>query len=191
MLESYAGITDVVARILLVLAVVTGLVCLVDWAIRARHINPFNPVARFFRRWIDPLLKPMETMIVKRGGQPQQAPFFAFMVIVVAGIIIIQLLGVFGALFAQIAVGMTSPRFFVMMLASWALRFVTFALIVRVISSWLPISPHSKWVRWSYVSTEWLLAPLRRVIPPFGQIDITPIAAYLLLVVAGTILGLR
>jgi YggT family protein len=52
---------------------------------------------------------------------------------------------------------------------------------VRVISSWFRISPWSRWIRWSYVLTEWLLAPLRRVIPPFGMIDITPIVAYILL----------
>jgi uncharacterized protein YggT (Ycf19 family) len=53
------------------------------------------------------------------------------------------------------------------------------------------VSPYSRWVRWSYVSTEWILAPLRRLIPSFGQLDITPIAAYFLLTIAGSVLGLR
>jgi YggT family protein len=55
------------------------------------------------------------------------------------------------------------------------------ALIVRVISSWVRVSPYSKWVRWSYGLTEWMLAPLRRIIPLLGGIDVTPIVAYLLL----------
>jgi YggT family protein len=31
---------------------------------------------------------------------------------------------------------------------------------------------------WSFPATDWLLRPLRRIIPPLGVIDITPIAAY-------------
>src|SRR3954468_16608443 len=80
MAETFESIRDVVARGLLVLALLAGGIALIDWAIRTRRINPFNPVARFFRRWIDPLLTPLETMLTRRGGQPQHAPFFAFMI---------------------------------------------------------------------------------------------------------------
>jgi YggT family protein len=188
---TFQSISDLVARILLGLALFTGGICLVDWAIRMRRINPFNPVARFFRRWVDPMMKPLETVIVRRGGQPQHAPFFAFMAVIIGGIALIQLMAFVFSLMLQVSVGVTSPGRFVQMLLSWALKFVIFAIIVRVISTWLPVSPYSKWIRWSYVSTEWLLAPLRRVIPAFGAIDITPIVAYFLLIVAGRILGIR
>jgi YggT family protein len=40
-------------------------------------------------------------------------------------------------------------------------------------------------VRWSFVLTEWLLAPLRRIIPPLGMIDITPIVAYFVIQLLG------
>ena len=39
----------------------------------------------------------------------------------------------------------------------------------------------SRWVRWSFVLTEPILRPLRKIIPPLGMIDITPIVAYFLL----------
>jgi YggT family protein len=188
MLISYQIFVDVATRILLWLAVVAGIICLVDWLIRTRRINPFTGVARLFRRYVDPLLRPLETAIVRRGGQPAQAPFWMFLGIVIGGILIIQLLGIIGGLLAQLAVGMTSPTAFVFLLIGWALRFVSIALIVRVISTWLPVSPSSPWIRWSYVTTEWLLAPLRRVIPSFGSFDVTPIVAYLLLMLVANIL---
>jgi YggT family protein len=50
-----------------------------------------------------------------------------------------------------------------------------------VISSWLPISPYSPWVRWSYQLSEPVLQPLRRIVPVLGGLDITPIVAYILL----------
>jgi uncharacterized protein YggT (Ycf19 family) len=32
--------------------------------------------------------------------------------------------------------------------------------------------------------TEWLLEPLRRLLPPFGPLDLSPMVAYLLLWIA-------
>jgi YggT family protein len=43
------------------------------------------------------------------------------------------------------------------------------------------MSPYSPWIRWSFQLTEWFMAPLRRVVPTIGVIDITPIVAYILL----------
>ena len=185
----YATILDVVSRVLLGLAMAAGVICLIDWAIRTRRIRPYSWLARFFRRWVDPLLKPIETMIVRRGGMPQHAPFYAFMAVIVGGIGLLYLLRFVFGLILQLQVGLSSPTRFGWLLVGWGLNFLTLALIVRVISSWLPVSPYSKWIRWSYVSTEWFMAPLRRVIPPFGQIDLTPLVAYFLIRIVGGILG--
>ena len=186
---TYQAILDVASRVLLGLAIFTGVVCLVDWAIRARHISPFSAIARFFRRFVDPLLKPIETMIVRRGGMPQQAPFYAFMVVIVGGIALLYLMRFVFVLSLRVRVGLSSPAQFGLMMIGWALNFLMLALFVRVISSFLPISPYSKWVRWSYGSTEWFMAPLRRIVPPFGQLDFTPIVAYILLRIVAGIVG--
>lgn len=186
---TYQTILDIAARVLLILAGVTGAICIMDWAIRARHINPFSAVARFFRRFIDPMLKPLETVIVRRGGMPTQAPFYAFMVVIVGGIALLYLLRFGMAMALRIRVGISSPSLFGLMVLGWAFDFLILALFVRVISSFLPVSPFSRWVRWSYISTEWFMAPLRRIIPPFGQIDFSPIVAYILLRVVAGILG--
>jgi YggT family protein len=60
----------------------------------------------------------------------------------------------------------------------WIFGFLQFALLVRVVSSWLPRLGASRWTRWSYGATEWMLRPLRNLIPSFSVIDITPIVAY-------------
>jgi len=67
------------------------------------------------------------------------------------------------------------------LLVSWTFGILKAAIIVMVISSWLPISPYSKWVSWSYRLSTPILAPLRRVVPNLGGLDITPILAYILL----------
>ena len=85
---------------------------------------------------------------------------------------------------ASVSVG-TGPRGLLLLVLRWAIGLLQIALIVRVISSLVRISPYSRWVRWSFVLTEWLLAPLRRVIPPLGMIDITPIVAFFVIQLIG------
>jgi YggT family protein len=74
------------------------------------------------------------------------------------------------------------------LLVSWTFWILKAALIVRVISSWLPISPYSGWIRWSYALSEPILAPLRRIVPNLGGLDITPILAYFLLNIIESVL---
>jgi YggT family protein len=191
MLIMYASFMDVVARILLVAGAIAGLVCVVDWAIRERKISPFSAVARFFRGSIDPMMRPIESQIVRFGGHPASAPLWLFLGIVVVGIVLLQMLRVAGELLTQATVAMTMPGVSpkILLIVAWALQFLTLALLFRVISTWVPVSPYSKWVRWSYVTTEWLLAPLRKIIPQLGAFDVTPIVAYFIVLIVQRVIG--
>jgi YggT family protein len=158
-------------------------VCAVDWGVRTRRLSPFGGIARFFRARIDPLMLPIERRIVNSGGLPASAPLWALGVIVVGGILLIALLRFFGGLLSSVlyAVQDPSPRGLPKLVLSWAFGALRLALMVRVISSWIGAMRFSKWVRWSYPLTDWMLAPLRRVIPLIGMVDITPIVAWFLL----------
>ncbi|HZR98057.1 MAG TPA: YggT family protein [Chloroflexota bacterium] len=56
-----------------------------------------------------------------------------------------------------------------------------FAIIARALLSWFNLGPGNPLVRVLNDVTEPILAPLRRVIPTIGMIDITPLVAILLL----------
>jgi YggT family protein len=64
----------------------------IDWLVRTRRISPFNPVARFFRSSVDPLLAPVERRVVRAGGTPASAPWWALVAVVVGGILVLQLM---------------------------------------------------------------------------------------------------
>jgi YggT family protein len=65
-----------------------------------------------------------------------------------------------------------------------------FAIIARALLSWFNLGPSHPLVRILYDLTEPILAPLRRVIPMIGMIDITPIVAIILLqVIQGIVLS--
>ncbi|MFC1984935.1 YggT family protein [Chloroflexota bacterium] len=55
------------------------------------------------------------------------------------------------------------------------------AILIRVMISWFSPSPTNTLVIILYKVTEPVLAPLRRIIPRAGRIDLTPLVAFLLL----------
>ena len=66
-------------------------------------------------------------------------------------------------------------------IVGWVFRLLQLALVVRVIGSWIGATRYTPWMKPFYLATEWMLAPLRRFIPPFGPLDLTPLVAWFLL----------
>ena len=173
-----------VARVVfLALAAAATAVCVVDWAVRTRRISPFSGIARFFRSSIDPLLAPIERRIVRSGGIPSNAPWWGLGIVILAGILIIWLLGFIRSQVTVIAFAAGSgPRGILHLIVGWIFAILQIALLIRVVSSWFPRVADSVWIRWTYTLTEPILRPLRRIIPPIGgMIDITPIVGYFVL----------
>ena len=189
-LTGYWWFAGMVRTALFCVGAAAALVALVDWAARTRRLNPFGPVARFCRNTIDPLMGPVERIVIRAGGRPSMTPWWSWIALIVAAMVAVTLLDSIGGIVGQIAAAMASPGLIPMLALSWAIAVLRLALIVRVISSWTAISPSSGWVRWSYLLTEWMLAPLRRIIPLVGAIDITPLAAWLLLSLIQRVFGI-
>jgi YggT family protein len=184
--ETFLGTFDLVLYVLrialFVAVVILAVVCLIDWLVRTRRINPFNPVARAMRRTVEPLMAPVERRIVNAGGLPTSAPWWTLVFAVVGAILLIALLGFVRGQIVNVATSSREGAMgFAALLIQWTFGLLRLALIVRVISSWFRASPYSPYIRWSYQLTEWLIAPLRQIIPTIGVIDITPIVAYFLL----------
>jgi YggT family protein len=182
LLPIFALIAVAVRAIVVAVVVVLAIAFLLDWLVRTRRINPFHPAARAIRRFVDPIIAPVERRILRAGGLPTSAPIWALVGAVIGGILIVSGLdflmqGLAGMLFA-----MTSgPLGLFVVLVRLTFSVLRFAIIVVVIVSWLPISPFSPWVRWAFAITEPFLRPLREIVPRVAMFDITPIVAYFLL----------
>lgn len=61
----------------------------------------------------------------------------------------------------------------------------SFVVLAAVIVSWVGVSEDSMPVRWVRALTEPVLRPIRRVLPPFGGLDFSPLVLLLLLQVVG------
>lgn len=155
------------------------------WAVRSRRLNPFGGWARFVRRISEPVLRPLERRILRAGGSPSDAPLWLLGIALVGGLVLISLMRwAIGFTYELGALAQAGPRDWLIAAVSWVFRILMIALLVRVIGSWFGVSPYAKWMRPFVLLTEWLLEPLRRLLPPFGPLDLSPMVAYLLLWIA-------
>lgn len=182
MFETVISIFDVILVALrpavFAVGILTAIAAILSYSVRTRKIQPFSPVARLMREKVDPwLIAPMERRLVRAGGTPYSAPWWALAAVIIAGLLLISAVGFIRDQFAMLAYA-TQSGSIVYVLVRWTFGILQVALFARVISSWVGGSPYSKWWRWSYVITEPILAPLRKVIPSIGMFDITIIVAY-------------
>jgi YggT family protein len=155
------------------------------WAVRSHRLNPFGGWARFVRRISEPVLRPLERRILRAGGSPSDAPLWLLGIALVGGLVLISLMRwAIGVTYELGALAQAQPRDWLIAAVSWVFRILMVALLVRVIGSWFGVSPYAKWMRPFVWLTEWLLEPLRRLLPPFGPLDLSPMVAYLLLWIA-------
>jgi YggT family protein len=181
---SVAVATELAVRILIVLVLGYALaVAVTHWAVQRRHIGPFGAWPRLIRRTSDPVLDPIERRLVRMGRNPQDAPLWLLGLVIVGGLLLMALVGwVIDTIWRLSRVSSLGPEAWVLTLVGWVFGILIIALIVRVVSTWFGVSPYARWMRPVVFLTEWLLAPVRRRIPPFGMIDLSPLVAYFVLV---------
>jgi len=154
-------------------------------AVQTRRLSPFSRPARAIRRLTDPVLLPIERRILRAGGNPQSAPWWLIGLAVVGGILVITVVEWLAAQTLTIlAAADFGRRSLVRLAVDWAFNLVMIALIVRILGSWIGASRYTRWMRPFVFLTEWLLAPLRRIVPHVGIFDITPLVAWFLLQLA-------
>ena len=181
-LAAIASFTAILRTVLLAGGVVLAAVATVDWAVRTRRLNPFGAPSRFMRTHVDPRLVGVERQVVRAGGHPSAAPMWAVVAYVVLALLLLAAIDMVGGLAREFVFATEAgPMGFVILAIRWTFEFLRLALLVRVFGSWFPRLAHSRWLRWSYGATEWMLRPLRRIVPTLGAIDITPILAFFLL----------
>ncbi len=184
---------DLVARVLVVAALVyASVVALTHWAVRSRRITPFGAWPRFVRRLSDPVVVPLERRIVRAGGSPQDAPLWLLGVVVAGGLLLLTLVHWLAGFAATLGtLSESGPRAWAAFLVSGLFNVLIIALLIRVISSWFGISPYRPWMRPVMALTNWIIDPIRRILPPFGMIDFSPLVAWLVLtLVRGFVLSL-
>lgn len=187
-----AYIIILVARILvLALVVIAAIVAATHWAVKKGHLSPFGALPRTVRELSQPLVKPLERRLLQSGGNPVNAPYVLFIAALIGGLALLALVqwGI-GTAFDLVASVAAGPRGIVAFVVNAITGILMAAILIRVVTSWFAVSPYSKPMRVIHRMTDWLIEPLRKVIPPLGMIDVSPLVAYFILyLVRALVLG--
>ena len=168
-------------------AVAAGAVlCAVSWGVRTRRLNPFGGLGRLSRERVDPMLAPVQRAVRNAGGSEASVPWWGLAALALLGIVLVQVVEYAVGIVASVALASANGGSALLrVLVSVTFSVLELAILVRVIGSWFPALERSRWLRWAWAVSEPLLAPLRRVVPTLGPIDISPMVALLLLQVVG------
>jgi len=161
----------------------------------AADLNPFGWASRTLRRLTDGFILPVRGKLREVGADPKFAPLVVILVAILLGYFVWQLVGTLATTLSGVITSAQHGELFSL------LGFILYGLIslyillifVRIIFSWGMVSYSNRLMRFLVDTTEPLLGPLRRMIPPLGRMDISPIVAFLILwlfqaAIAGTLL---
>ncbi|HUK20394.1 MAG TPA: YggT family protein [Gemmatimonadales bacterium] len=171
------------ARIFVFAAFCTAtLIALAGWLVRTRRISPFHPLGRALRTISEPFTGPIERRLVRSGGNPLNAGWWLAIGTAVIGVLLLSLIDwAIQAGFELAAVSHGGLRAILALAIALLYDILIAALILRVIGSWIGVFGYSRWMRPAYVLTDWLVEPIRRVLPTVGAFDLSPLVAWLAL----------
>jgi YggT family protein len=162
----------------------------------AMDLNPFAWTSRTVRRLTDGFVMPVRGGLRHFGMDPKFAPLVVIVMVIIVGYFVGQLAGTLGDTIVGVwnSVRRGSVIAAVGFVIYGLLSLYLILILARVVFSWGQISYHNRVMRFLVNTTEPLLGPLRRTLPPLGWIDISPIVAFiivrlLLAAVAGTLLN--
>lgn len=134
----------------------------------------YNPISQFVVRATNPVLMPLRK-VLPSSGVIDTAALVMVVVLIVAKVFVIQLLGS-GAM--QVA-PLPLLVYIVSEIARLLLSYIFWAVLARVILSWVAPDPYNPVVRVVAQITEPVMAPARRLLPPMGGLDLSPIVVLL------------
>src|SRR3989442_8977997 len=161
-------------------------------------VNPFTWSAITVKRLTDPVVLPVRRMLVAMRVDPMAAPLIAILIFILVGFFVVQVAGGLLNTIAGVMLALTSGKANAPVAIMGYLLYALIGLyelmiFARIVGMWFSVSYANRTMRFLIRSTEPLLAPLRRTIPPVAMFDISPIIAFLILwllqaAVAGTLL---
>lgn len=161
----------------------------------ARDLNPFGWTSLTLRRLTDGFVVPVRGALRQVGVDVKFAPLVVILVSILLGFFFLQLVATIAMTVEGIITSAASGAIVSV------LGFILYGLVslyillifMRIVFSWGMVSYGNRLMRFLVDMTEPLLGPLRRIIPPLGRFDISPIVAFFILwlfqaAIAGTLL---
>lgn len=135
----------------------------------------YNPISQFIVKVTNPLVIPLRRVIPGLGGIDVSSLLLA---------LLLQLAAIVALLLIN---GLSPPGIF--LLLAWSVLGVLgllvniyfFALLAMIILSWVAAGSRHPAIYLLYQITEPVMAPFRKVLPPMGGLDLSPILVFVLI----------
>ena len=176
-----------------VAAVVLAIVALmiVRLLLNYADLNPFSRPVIFMRRLSDPLVNPVRRSLVQFGFGPNLTPLFVILISILLGWFFLQLVESVLLTIAGVIASARSARVVAIVgfLLYGFLSVYMLLITIRIVFSWGGVSYSNRVMRFLVNATEPVLAPMRRIVPPLGVFDISPMIVLLIIYMLRSAVG--
>jgi len=149
----------------------------------AADLNPFSWASRTIRRLSDTFVIPARRALMGLGVDPKFAPLIVILIAILLGWFFLWLTEEVKATLIGLIISFkaANPIMGLGYIIYGALSVYIVFIFMRIVFSWGMVSYSNRLMRFLVNTTEPLLGPLRRIIPPLGIMDISPIFAFIIL----------
>jgi YggT family protein len=176
-----------------VAAVVLAIVALmiVRLLLNYADLNPFSRPVIFMRRLSDPLVNPVRRSLVQFGFGPNLTPLFVILISILLGWFFLQLVESVLLTIAGVIASARSARVVAIVgfLLYGFLSVYMLLITIRIVFSWGGVSYSNRVMRFLVNATEPVMAPMRRIVPPLGVFDISPMIVLLIIYMLRSAVG--
>jgi YggT family protein len=156
-----------------VASVLGGILLLRFW-MQAVRVRPPSSIAQFMFQLTDWLVKPLRRILPGMAGYDWASLAGAFLIALLSMVLDLLIVSSFSV--------ETMLLLAVVRLLQWILYGFMGLILIEVVFSW--VNPHAPLAPLIQALTDPLMRPLRKIIPLIGNIDLSPLAAFLLLRIA-------
>ena len=177
------ALTDIFVYLVYVFFGLYLMVMLLRFLLQLTRADFYNPISQTLVKLTNPLVIPLRRILPGYGGIDLASLLVA---------LILQMLMI--ALLIALQTGTMLPLLPLMMasligLAAYLVKIYFFAILAMIILSWIAQGGNNPALRLLFQLTEPVMAPFRKVLPPMGGLDLSPIFVFILINIIQIALG--
>jgi len=159
------------------------MVMLLRFLLQLTRADFYNPISQTLVKLTNPLVIPLRRILPGYGGIDLASLLLALILqmLMIALLVALQT----GALLPVLPLVMAS----LIGLAAYLVKIYFFAILAMIILSWIAQGGNNPALRLLFQLTEPVMAPFRKVLPPMGGLDLSPIFVFILINIIQIALG--
>ena len=162
-----------------------GAVLLARAWIHAAKLHPFNPMSQAIYQATNWLVQPLRKIVPTSGGLVDWASLLGALLAAALYLFLMWLVSTASMLPAKLIAGLIGAS--VVTLGRWALNLIVWMTLIQAVLSW--VNPMATTMPVLTTLTDPLLAPIRRITPKLGALDLAPLVLLVLAQIAMMVLS--